>query len=101
MHAKQDAKQDFTAGIVPEVRAIAPWRVCAIEVLPNFSVFLEFVDGARGVVDLKPVIFGENPGVFKALQDEALFAQALLSYGTLAWPNGLDLAPEFLKDCLV
>jgi hypothetical protein len=33
-------------------------------------------------------------GVFAALRDPSLFAQAALDYGAVSWPGELDLAPD-------
>jgi uncharacterized protein DUF2442 len=56
---------------------------------------LVFSDGRRGVADLTGTL--EGP-VFEPLRDPAFLALGTLDLETrtLAWPNGADLAPEFL-----
>ena len=58
-------------------------------------VWLKFKDGTAGEVDLA----GELDGpVFAPLRDPGVFAQFRIdpSFHTLVWPNGADVAPEFL-----
>src|SRR4029453_17303829 len=58
---------------------------------------LTFEDGMVGDVD-----FGsrEWDGVFEPLRDPAYFAQVRVDpeLGTIAWPNGADMAPETLYE---
>jgi len=60
----------------------------------DFRVWLRFNDGASGEVDLAREMWGE---VFEPLRDPAAFARFRVDR-TLTWPNGADLAPEFLHD---
>ncbi len=76
--------------VVPSV----PWRACALKVLPDWQLSVEFNDGLTGVVDLSELINNPDPGIFSALRDPSYFATAYLDYGAVAWPNGADLAPE-------
>jgi hypothetical protein len=58
-------------------------------------LWLRFSDGTAGEVDLASELRGE---VFEPLADVSFFAQVRLDreLHTIAWPNGADLAPEFL-----
>jgi len=72
-------------------------RVTDARWIRDFFVWVRFNDGSEGEVDLA----GELEGpVFEPLRDPALFAQLRLDPDThtLVWPNGADLAPEFLHD---
>ena len=62
-------------------------------------LWLRFNDGAEGEVDLHAYL--EGP-VFLPLRDPAVFATARLDpeVRTVTWPNGADLAPEFLHSLL-
>ena len=55
-----------------------------------------FDDGLEGDVDFAEYI-GSGP-VFAALADPAFFRQAGIEGGTIAWPNGADVAPETLYE---
>jgi hypothetical protein len=77
--------------IIPEVIEVRPtggWRV-----------WLSFADGREGEVDLSRYL-GYGP-VFEPLADEKFFRQLRVDAGTVAWPNGADIAPERLYELLV
>ncbi|MGA7616855.1 MAG: DUF2442 domain-containing protein [Thermoanaerobaculia bacterium] len=60
----------------------------------DYVIHLRFADGSEGDVDLSAELWGE---VFEPLKDPALFRSfTVAEYGTIAWPNGADFAPEFL-----
>ncbi|MEI6244663.1 MAG: DUF2442 domain-containing protein [Acidobacteriota bacterium] len=63
----------------------------------DFIVWLRFQDGSCGEVDLEPVIWGP---MFEPLQDRAYFAAFHIhpEFRTLTWPNGADIAPEYLHE---
>ena len=61
----------------------------------DYVVWLKFSDGAAGEVDLSAELYGP---VFDPLQDIEQFKRFSISLHTLAWPNGADFAPEFLRE---
>lgn len=72
-------------------------RVTDAKLVRDFIVWVRFNDGSEGEVDLS----GELDGpVFEPLRDPVVFAQLRLNpdIHTLVWPNGADLAPEFLHE---
>lgn len=72
-------------------------RVTDARLIRDFVVWVRFNDGSEGEVDL----YGELDGpVFEPLKDPAVFAQFKVDpdVHTLVWPNGADLAPEFLHE---
>jgi Protein of unknown function (DUF2442) len=72
-------------------------RVIDAKLVKEFVVWVRFNDGSEGEVDLS----GELEGpVFEPLKDPKVFAQFKLDpdIHTLVWPNGADLAPEFLHE---
>lgn len=65
--------------------------------LSGFKLWLVFDDGTAGEVDLDGVLAGP---VFDVLKDIDVFKKVAVDpeLETVVWPNGADLAPEFLKE---
>ncbi len=63
----------------------------------DFRVWLRFNDGLEGEIDLEPELHGD---ILEPLRDRAVFAPVWLDPGgeTIMWPNGADLAPEFVYE---
>ena len=61
----------------------------------GYVVWLRFSDGAAGEVDLSAELDGP---VFEPLKDIEQFKRLSISLHTLAWSNGADFAPEFLRE---
>ena len=72
-------------------------RVVEAQYVQGFTIHLRFSDGAEGDVDLSQELHGE---VFEPLKDPAIFKAFTIhpDFLTLYWPNGADLAPEFLYE---
>jgi len=70
-------------------------HVTAADYLDAYRIALSFNDGRSGIADLGDAL---AEGVFQPLQDIALFRQFKIDgdLQTIVWPNGVDLAPEFL-----
>ena len=68
--------------------------ITEVEHRGGYRLRLRFEDGAEGEVDIADVL--PFTGVFAAFRDPAFFAQVRVDppWGSLAWPNDLDLAPE-------
>ncbi|MDR0275741.1 MAG: DUF2442 domain-containing protein [Burkholderiaceae bacterium] len=71
-----------------------PWRVASVEVLPGFRLRIRFVDGTEGMTDFAALIQSSGAGVFAALADPSIFAQACVEHGAVTWPGEIDLAPD-------
>ncbi len=72
-------------------------RLIEARYVRGYVVWLRFSDGSEGEVDLA----GELEGpVFEPLRDPDYFRSFQLDpeLHTLVWPNGADLAPEFLRE---
>lgn len=63
--------------------------------LQDYRIWLRFDDGTEGEIDLAGELNGE---VFEPLRDRTVFASFAVNpdTGTIEWPDGADLAPEFL-----
>ena len=68
--------------------------------LGEYRVWLSFNDGTRGEVDLSNRLHGP---MFEPLKDPYLFSQVRFDSeaDTIVWPNGADLAPEYLHSLIV
>lgn len=71
--------------------------VVKAKVIGAYTVELTFSDATVKRVNLEQWLYGE---MFEPLRDPAFFAQMRLEPGdiTISWPNGADLAPEFLYE---
>lgn len=65
--------------------------------LGDFQVWLRFNDGTEGTVDLESSLDGP---VFEPLKDREFFKDFRIEGHTLAWTNGADFAPEYLKSVI-
>ena len=72
-------------------------HVTGVEYRGGHVLRVRFSDGATGDVDLHSHL--EGP-VLAPLLDRARFATAYVDeeLGTVVWPGGADVAPEFLYD---
>ena len=71
-------------------------EVTSIEYRNAYVYHVVFDDGLAGDVDLRAYV-GTGP-VFAPLKDLAYFRKARIEGGTIAWPNGADIAPETLYE---
>jgi hypothetical protein len=78
----------------------APWLVTHVTVLPGYRLFVRFIDGTEGEVDMSAQVNSPNAGVFAELADPEAFSKAFNDDGHVAWPTGQDLAPDAMHDAL-
>jgi hypothetical protein len=71
--------------------------ITAVEVTGEQRLRLTFADGTVGDVDFTDRTWA---GVLEPLGDPGFFARAFVDpeVGTVAWPGGIDLAPEPLYE---
>ena len=71
-------------------------EVIEIKVLENYLVWLKFADGDEKVVNLKPFL---GNGFTSELLDYKKFENVFVEPGGgIAWENGYDMCPNFLKE---
>lgn len=70
-------------------------HITEVSYLADYKLKVSFNNGENGVADLSSVV---HQGVFKTLASREKFAQVALDkdLATIVWPDGLDLAPEFV-----
>jgi hypothetical protein len=67
------------------------WDVVDVQPVLPMALQVRFADGTEGQVRFES---SHLTGVFAALKDPALFAQARIEAGAVTWPGDLDLAPD-------
>lgn len=65
--------------------------------ISGYKIWVSFDDGISGEVDLEGELRGP---IFEPLKDPNVFSKVTVDpeLETVVWPNGADLAPEFLKE---
>jgi hypothetical protein len=71
-------------------------KIRRIEKLGGFRLRLHFGDGSVGENDFSSIVREGGP-MIEPLQDQAYFDRVFLEFGALTWPNGFDIAPEWLR----
>ena len=71
-------------------------RIVAARPLPDYHVWLRFEDGLEGELSLAHLV---GRGVFAPWVDAREFQKVFVDQesGTIAWPGGIDLAPDGLR----
>ncbi len=70
-------------------------HITQAEYMSDYKVKVFFNDGKQGIADLAEALKGP---VFEPLKEKAFFTQLKVDKEseTIAWPNGADLAPEYI-----
>jgi len=71
-------------------------KVTSLEKLGGFRLRVCFSDGSGGAHDFAAMVREPGP-MLEPLRDPAYFARVILEFGALTWPNGFDIAPEWLR----
>ena len=73
------------------------YHVLEARYIAGHTIWLRFRDGTSGEVDLAPALRGP---VFAPLLELAYFRRYTIhpEFHTLVWPNGADIAPEYLHE---
>jgi hypothetical protein len=71
-------------------------RILEAHYVRDYKVWIRFSDGVEGEVDLSQELTGP---MFEPLRNVEEFRRLALhpEWKTLVWPNGADVAPEFLR----
>jgi hypothetical protein len=71
------------------------YKVVSVKPLEHLRLAVRFADGLSG-----EVVFKESHlyGVFEALKDPSVFAQARCDDGFVEWPGEIDIAPDAMYD---
>jgi Protein of unknown function (DUF2442) len=71
-------------------------KVTRLEKLGGFRLRISFTDGSVGEHDFTSLVKEPGP-MLEPLKDESYFARVFLEFGAPTWPNGFDIAPEWLR----
>jgi hypothetical protein len=71
--------------------------VTSVRYISGYVVELTFSDGAKGEVDLSGELYGR---LFEPLKDVNEFRKVRVEpdLSTIVWPNGADIAPDYLYE---
>jgi hypothetical protein len=100
MHAESNTCEDSSIALAEEISPRSPWRVTAVEALPDLRLRVCFVDGVVGIVDMSGFVHSAKAGVFAKLADPYFFSLVKVEYGAVTWSGGLDLAPDAMYDAI-
>lgn len=72
-------------------------HIKSVKYISEYKIWVAFDDGTDGEVDLRDSLSGP---VFAPLTDVTEFSKVTVDpeLETIVWPNGADLAPEFVKE---
>jgi uncharacterized protein DUF2442 len=71
-------------------------KVTRLERLGGFRLRVRFNDGSEAVHDFTAMVNEPGP-VLEPLRDAVYFSRVFLEFGAPTWPNGFDIAPEWLR----
>jgi hypothetical protein len=69
--------------------------VTSVQPVPDFKLQLCISNGECPCFDMEPYL---NLPVYRRLDNPGFFALARVDYGTVVWPDEIDIAPESLYD---
>jgi hypothetical protein len=67
------------------------WDIVEVAPKDDYCLFVRFNDGLQGFVHLRRE---QLTGALEPLRDEHFFEQVFIDHGAVAWPGGIDLAPD-------
>ena len=75
-------------------------HVESAEYYGNYKIKVAFNDGSSSIVDFEKTVFNDSRAIVNALKDPAVFKDFSIQNHTISWANGLDFAPEFIKELI-
>ncbi len=70
--------------------------VIGLSRLGHFKLRVEFSDGSAGDHDFAGMVAEPGP-MLEPLRDPSYFGRVFIDFGAPTWPNGFDVAPEWLR----
>ena len=69
-------------------------EIIDVKPLEDYKLLLTFDNHMKKIKDMKPYL---DKGVFKVLQDKAIFNSVTIEFGTISWGN-IDMCPDSLYE---
>ena len=70
--------------------------VLRLRALGGYRLWVRFSDGNEGVHDFSTMMDEAGP-MLEPLRDEDYFKRVFVEMGAPTWPNGYDVAPDWLR----
>lgn len=71
-------------------------EVVKIKILGDYHIWLKFQDNEEKIINIRPFL---TKGIARELLDPDKFKKVFIEPGGgIAWPNGYDFCPNFLKE---
>jgi len=71
-------------------------RIVEFKLKEPYKIWLRYEDGAERTIDFEPFLI---KGIAKELKDFDQFSKVMIEPGGgLAWENGLDFCPNYLRE---
>ena len=70
-------------------------KVTHIEKRGGHRLLVRFNDGSEGEHDFTSMV-NRTGEMFELLREKTYFQRVFLEFGALTWPNGFDIAPQWL-----
>jgi hypothetical protein len=71
-------------------------KVVSLDNLGRLRLHVRFSDGSAGTHDFTRMVNEPGP-MLVPLRDKSYFGRVFLEFGAPTWPNGFDIAPEWLR----
>ena len=79
MHSQRVPQEDRSLEVIPPVRPSIAWQVRAVAPLLDYRLTVEFMDGLKGIVDLRHLVTSSQAGIFAALRQRLIQHKATSS----------------------
>lgn len=80
------------------IRQVITNKIVSAKPQTDYRVEVIFKNGVHGIFDMTSYL---NEGVFVKLRDPAFFNAVRVEYGTLVWPEEIDIAPDTVESELM
>ena len=64
----------------------------------DYKISVVFDDGCRCIADFESVVKGDHRPIVRQLLNPETFKDFKVQAHTIVWSNGVDFAPEFIKN---